>query len=69
MQLFEEEAAKCQSLRELDIRYRELYCEMRQWADADEERLELLRTRLNEAFEKRHAELQSEQSGSKTRRL
>jgi hypothetical protein len=66
LEFFEKESGKCQSLTQLEIRYRQLYCEMREWADNDEERLELLRTRLDEAFEKRYAKLQSEHSRSKT---
>jgi hypothetical protein len=63
---FCEEFEKCQSLTQLEIRYRKLYYKTRDWADNDEERLELLRTRLDEAFEKRHAELQFEHDGVKT---
>jgi hypothetical protein len=66
LEFFQKESEKCQSLTQLEIRYRELYYEMRDWADSDEERLELLRTRLDEAFEKRHAKLQSEHDASKT---
>ena len=66
LEFFEKESEKCQSLAQLEIRYRELYFEVRDWSDNDEERLELLRTRLDEAFEKRYAKLQSEHGRSKT---
>ncbi|MGB9023189.1 MAG: hypothetical protein WCC94_07120 [Candidatus Bathyarchaeia archaeon] len=66
LELFEKESEKCQTLSQVEARYCELYYEMRDWADSDEERLELLRTRLDEAFEKRYAKLQSEHDASKT---
>jgi hypothetical protein len=66
LEFFQKESEKCQSLTQLEIRYRELYYEMRDWADSDEERLELLRTRLEEAFAQRYAKLQSERNEAKT---
>jgi len=65
LEFFDKEFGKCQTLSELQARYCELYDETRDWADNDQERLELLRTRLEEAFEPRYMQLQSEQ-GAKT---
>jgi hypothetical protein len=64
-EFFERESEKCQTLAQLETRYRELYYEARDWADNDEERLELLRTRLEETFAQRYAKLQSERNEAK----
>ena len=60
LEFFEKESKKCRTLPELEARYCELYYEMREWADGDQERLELLRTRLEEAFAARYTKLQFE---------
>jgi hypothetical protein len=60
LEFFEKEFRKCQTILQVEARYCELYYEMREWADGDQERLELLRTRLEEAFAARYTKLQFE---------
>jgi len=65
-EFFEKEFDKCQTIPQVEARYCELYYEMRDWADNDEELLDLLRSRLDDVFAVRYAKLLSECDEVKT---